>query len=341
MVKIECVVEAGNYLGEGPVWDPVEGVLYWVDMLDKEVWRLDPRTGKTRTWTLPKTVGAFALREQGGGVLTMRDGFYFMDLDSGETELIALVDADEPRSLFNDGKVDRRGRFFAGGEDEISESPICGLFRLDPDLTVHELERGIICNNGPSWSPDNKTFYHTDSYMQEIYAYDYDFETGAISNKRVFANTHDEPGIPDGSTIDAEGYLWNAQIVSGQLVRYAPDGTVDRRVPVPTKTITSIMFGGDNLDVAYLTSMGRTDFLGPEAQKIFGEASKPQPHGGGILAVSGLGVRGLPEGRASPYLTDSRQAAPLRRLRVAGRSGGLRPPVARSGGGHRRKAGRR
>ena len=113
MVKIECVVEAGNYLGEGPVWDPVEGVLYWVDMLDKEVWRLDPRTGKTHTWTLPKTVGAFALREQGGGVLTMRDGFYFMDLDSGETELIALVDADEPRSLFNDGKVDRRGRFFA------------------------------------------------------------------------------------------------------------------------------------------------------------------------------------------------------------------------------------
>ena len=159
-----------------------------------------------------------------------------MDLDTGETELIALVDADEPRSLFNDGKVDRRGRFFAGGEDEISESPICGLFRLDPDLTVHELERGIICNNGPSWSPDNKTFYHTDSYMQEIYAYDYDVETGAISNKRVFANTHDEPGIPDGSTIDEEGYLWNAQIVSGQLVRYAPDGTVDRRVPVPTKT---------------------------------------------------------------------------------------------------------
>lgn len=297
MVKIECVVEAKNYLGEGPVWDPVDGVLYWVDMLDKEVWRLDPRTGKTRTWTLPKTVGAFALRERGGGVLTMRDGFYFMDLETGETELVALVDADEPRSLFNDGKVDRRGRFFAGGEDEISESPICGLFRLDPDLTVHELERGIICNNGPSWSPDNGTFYHTDSYRQEIYAYAYDIESGAISNKRVFVNTHDEPGIPDGSTVDEEGYLWNAQIVSGQLVRYAPDGRVDRRVPVPTRTITSIMFGGDDLDVAYLTSMGRTDFLGPEAQKIFGEASKPQPHGGGILAVTGLGVRGLPEHR--------------------------------------------
>ena len=227
----------------------------------------------------------------------MRDGFYFMDLASGETELVALVDADEPRSLFNDGKVDRRGRFFAGGEDEISESPICGLFRLDPDLSVHELERGIICNNGPSWSPDNRTFYHTDSYRQEIYAYDYDVDTGAISNKRVFATTVDEPGIPDGSTVDEEGYLWNAQIVSGQLVRYAPDGTVDRRVPVPTRTITSIMFGGDDLDVAYLTSMGRTDFLGPEAQKIFGEASRPQPHGGGILAVSGLGVRGLPETR--------------------------------------------
>jgi len=179
----------------------------------------------------------------------------------------------------------------------VSESPICGLFRLDPDLTVHELERGIIINNGPCWSPDNKTFYHTDSFQQVMYAYDYDIDTGNISNKRVFISSEDQVGIIDGSTIDEEGYLWNAEIVSGDLVRYTPEGKVDRRIPIPCKTITSVMFGGDNLDVIYMTSMGNTDFLGPKGKALFGDAAKPQPHGGGIFAVTGTGVRGLPEPR--------------------------------------------
>jgi sugar lactone lactonase YvrE len=275
----------------------VDGLLYWVDMLDKQVWSFNPKSGKTQTWQLPKIVGAFALREKGGGVVTMKDGFYFMDMKTGKTELIALVDADLKNVQFNDGKVDRRGRFFAGGEDQITEAPICGLFRLDPDLTVHELERGIICNNGPSWSPDNKTFYHTDSFKQEMYAYDYDIETGNISNKRLFLTSHDRPGIPDGSTVDAEGYIWNSEIISGQLVQYTPEGKVERTIPIPCKTITSAMFGGDKLDTIYMTSMGNTDFLGPEGRRLFGDAAKPQPHGGGIFAVTGTGARGLPEHR--------------------------------------------
>ncbi|MBT5037687.1 MAG: SMP-30/gluconolactonase/LRE family protein [Rhodospirillaceae bacterium] len=297
MVKVECAVEAKNYLGEGAIWDPVEGLLYWVDMLDKQVWSFNPRSGATRTWQLPKIVGAFVLRENGGGVLTMEDGFYFLDMESGESELIVKVDAEIENSIFNDGKADRRGRFFAGGEDQKTEAPICGLFRLDADLSLHELERGIICNNGPCWSPDNKTFYHTDSFRQEMYAYDYDIESGDISNKRLFMSCQDEPGIFDGSTIDEEGYLWNAQIIAGELVRYTPDGEVERRIPIPCKTITSVSFGGDNLDVIYLTSMGNTDFLGPEGVRLFGEAAKPQPHGGGIFAVTGTGVRGIPEPR--------------------------------------------
>ncbi|MBT6440837.1 MAG: SMP-30/gluconolactonase/LRE family protein [Alphaproteobacteria bacterium] len=296
MVNIECVVDAHNYLGEGPVWDVEEGALYWVDMLEQQVWRYEPTSGKTRTWTLPKTVGAFALRKTGGGIVTMRDGFYFLDLETGATELIVEADADNPRIMFNDGKVDPKGRFFAGGEDEISASPICALWRLDPDLSLHELERGIVCNNGPSWSPDRKTFYHTDSYKEEIYAYDYDLATGDISNKRVFASTVEENGIPDGSTIDAEGYLWNARIVAGELVRYTPEGEIVRRIPMPVPWITSVMFGGDDLDVIYVTSMGRIDFLGPDAQAHFGNP-EPKPNSGGIFSVSGTGVRGLPETR--------------------------------------------
>ena len=297
MVKVECVVEAKNYLGEGALWDPVEGLLYWVDMLDKQVWSFNPRSGGKRMWQLQKIGGAFVRRENGGGVLTMEDGFYFLDMESGETELIVQVDAEIENSIFNDGKADRRGRFFAGGEDQKTEAPICGLFRLDADFSLHELERGIICNNGPCWSPDNKTFYHTDSFRQEMYAYDYDIETGDISNKRLFMSCENEPGIFDGSTIDSEGYLWNAQIIGGELVRYTPEGEVDRRIPIPCKTITSVSFGGDDLDVMYLTSMGNTDFLGPEGVRLFGDAAKLQPHGGGIFAVTGAGVRGIPEPR--------------------------------------------
>ena len=267
-------------------------------MLEQEIWRFVPKSGDTKTWKLPKVVGAFSLREQGGAVITMRDGFYFFDLETGETELIQEVDADEPRSMFNDGKVDRAGRFFAGGEDEVSERAMCGLFRLDADLSVHELERGIICNNGPCWGPDNKTFYHTDSFKQSIYACDFDFESGAISNKRVFASSEEEAGVFDGSTIDEEGYLWNARFMTGELVRHAPDGSVERHIDLPIPTSTCVMFGGDNLDEVYITSMAKIDWAGPSVREHFpgGDAGLPAASGN-LFRVTGLGVRGLSEHR--------------------------------------------
>jgi len=295
MVKIDCVVDQGIYLGEGPVWDVEDALLYWVDIKGPTIWSYDPRTEKTQTWTLPKDVTSIFRRQNGSAVVTLADGFYFYDLDTNALELIALVDENQPRTRMNDAKVDRRGRLFAGGEDEKEEEGASGLWRLDPDLSVHVLERGIICNNGPCFSPDDKTFYHTDTFKQEMYAYDYDIESGEISNKRVFASTVDEPGLADGSTVDEEGYLWNAQVISGQLVRYAPDGTIVRRIPMPVRNITSVMFGGDALDVLYVTSMARVDHPGGQGQFI--EEDKPQPQAGGLFAVSGLGVRGVPEPR--------------------------------------------
>lgn len=175
---------------------------------------------------------------------------------------------------------------------------MCGLFRLDADLSVHELERGIICNNGPCWSPDNKTFYHTDSFKQSMYAYDYDFATGDISNKRVFASTEDERGVFDGSTVDEEGYIWNTRFFTGELVRHAPDGTVERRMDLPIPTSTSVMFGGDNLDEVYITSMAKIGWAGPSVREHFpgGDAGLPAASGN-LFRVTGLGVRGLPEHR--------------------------------------------
>ncbi len=127
------------------------------------------------------------------------------NFDSGELDLIMKIEEHESRSRLNDGKVDRRGRFFAGGMDDLEERGLCGLWRLDPDLTATKVDDGIICSNGPCWSPDDKTFYFADTFQEEFWAYDYDIETGEVSNKRVFATTKGDLGVADGSTVDAEG----------------------------------------------------------------------------------------------------------------------------------------
>jgi sugar lactone lactonase YvrE len=236
-----------------------------------------------------------ALRRRGGAVLALDDGFYFFDFGSAKLDLIERVDADQPRTRLNDGKCDRRGRFFAGGMDDKEELAVCGLWRLDPDLKVTLVDRGIICTNGPCWSPDDRTFYLADTFQQEYWAYDYDLAAGTVSNKRVFASTRDDAGVADGSTVDAEGCLWNAQLISGELVRYAPDGTVERRIGMPVRNITSVMFGGDRLDELYVTSMARVKH--PAVHDHFAVEAKPQFGAGSLFKVTGLGVRGVPEPR--------------------------------------------
>jgi sugar lactone lactonase YvrE len=300
-LTIERVLDCANHLGEGPVWDVREGRLYWVDGTGRRVgkpafWRYDPRSGKVENWMLDRDVGALALREKGGLVLALDDGFYFHDLDrGGAPDLIAKVDEDQPRTRLNDGKVDRRGRFFAGGMDDQEELKICGLWRLDPDLSVTRVDDGIICSNGPCWSPDDRTFYFADTFVDEFWAYDYDLETGTPSNRRVLATTKETVGVPDGSTVDEEGYLWNAELISGDLVRYAPDGSVDRKIGMPVRNITSVMFGGDDLKDIYVTSMARVKH--PAVHDLFRVEVKPQFGAGALYRIRGLGIRGVEEPR--------------------------------------------
>ncbi len=299
-IKIECVLQCENHLGEGPVWDVEEARLYWVDGTGRRVgrpaiWRFDPVTGKVENWSLAHDVGAMALRRGGGAVLALDDGFYFFEFGRGKLDLISLVEPEQPRTRLNDGKCDRRGRFFAGGMDDKEELKICGLWRLDSDLRVTKVEDGIICTNGPCWSPDNKTFYLADSFQGEIWAYDYDISLGTISNKRVFASFRNDPGVADGSTVDEEGFLWNAQVISGDLVRYAPDGSIDRRIGMPVKNITSVMFGGPKLDELYVTSMARVKH--PAVHDRFTKEVRPQFLAGSLFRITGLGIRGIPEPR--------------------------------------------
>jgi L-arabinonolactonase len=298
--SIECLIACENHLGEGPVWDVQDGCLHWVDSTGRRVgkpalWRLDPRSGKTDHWSLDRDVGAMALRRDGGAVLALNDGFYFYDHRSGALDCVATIDDDTARARLNDGKCDRRGRFFAGGMDDKEELGLCSLWRLDPDLSLHRVDRGIICSNGPCWSPDDRTFYFADTFQREIWAYDYDINTGAASNRRLFASTAGDTGFADGSTVDAEGCLWNAQVISGDLIRYTPDGRVERKIGMPVRNITSVMFGGDRLDEIYVTSMARVAH--PAAHANFAVQARPQFGAGSLFRITGLGIRGLPEHR--------------------------------------------
>ena len=301
--RIEQIVDCENYLGEGPVWDVESGLFYWVDGTGRRkgkdnVFRMHPGTGKVESRLIADhDVGAIAVRENGGLVAAMDDGFYFYDFDSGDFELIAAIEEAQPRPRLNDGKTDRAGRFIAGGMDDLEELAICGLWRLDTDLFVSRIGGDIICTNGPCFSPDDKTFYVTDTFQEEIWAHDYDIETGAISNRRTFASTKGGLGICDGSTIDAEGYMWTAELVTGELVRRAPDGAEERRIGMPVKNITSVTFGGDAMDALYVTTMARIDHPGAAAHGRFAVETTPQYGAGSIFKVTGLGIRGIPEPR--------------------------------------------
>jgi sugar lactone lactonase YvrE len=302
MVEIKLLIDAQNNLGEGPLWDVAEQKLYWIDSLDRWIYCCDADGRNVKKWAVPQDIGSMALREKGGAILALRNGFHAFDFATGIASLIVDPEPGLDRNRLNDGKVDRRGRFVAGSMDSREAEPLGALYRLDPDLTCHVLDRGIIASNAPCWSPDGRILYFADTLKRTISAYDYDLAAGAVSNKRLFASTAHDPGLPDGGTVDADGYVWSAQIVAGRLVRYAPDGKVDRIVEFPAAMLTSVMFGGSNLDILFVTTMGKLSVDSLEYLKRnpvpAGKSVMPgSPGVGGLFAAYGLGVKGLPEPR--------------------------------------------
>jgi L-arabinonolactonase len=289
MLRIELLIDARAELGEGPLWDVREQRLYWIDSLGATIHCCDASGGARQSWTVPEHIGSLALREGGGAMLSLRDGFYAFDFKSGLATKLVDPDPGKPRIRMDDGKVDRQGRFVAGYMDYEEREPICSLFRLDPDGTTHRLEQGIVCSNGPAWSPDGSIFYFADTHTREIWKYEYDRVTGSATNRSVFCSFPNNglKGLPDGATVDSEGFVWSVSVYEGKLVRFAPDGRLDRIVGLPVESTTSLSFGGPDLDVAYVTSMARS---------VKGVAPR-ENEAGGLFAVHGLKVRGIGEPR--------------------------------------------
>src|ERR1700726_4537659 len=186
-ITIEKIGEVKNKLGEGPVWDVAEKALYWIDGSAPAIYRLDPKTNDIKSWKMPKAIGSFSLREKGGAVCALADGFYLFDFASGNATPVKDGIVAAPGTNFNDGKTDARGRFIAGTLDSKFKESVGSIFSLDASLKCSVLEPAIGCTNGPCFSPDNRTFYCSDSVSRTIAAYDYDLASGKVSNKREFA----------------------------------------------------------------------------------------------------------------------------------------------------------
>lgn len=285
MVEIDCVFKAQDVLGEGPIWNESDSSLYWCDNIRSLVHRYDSRSRAVKTWQMSEEIGSLVFRNNGGIIAGMKSGFCFVDLEANTVENIAIAEPDTGNCL-NDGKCDRRGRYWCGTINRDLKTPNGGLYRLDPDLTCHTMETGIIASNGLAFSPDDRTLYFCDSRQDTVWAYDFDIDSGAISNKRVFLSTKDVPGRVDGATVDTEGNYWCAHIHDWHVVCHSPEGREVRRIRLPVQHPTMCTFGGENYDVMYVTS--GTRFLDA---KIHGD----QPLAGSLFAIHGVGAQGLPE----------------------------------------------
>jgi len=296
MPRAECVFDAKDWLGEGPCWHPREQALYWTDVPSKKIKRWHPASGARASWAMPEMVTAIAVRRQGELIVASHTGIDFFDPATGLATRFVAPEKDKPKNRSNDGKCDRRGRFWYGTmmnnfAPDMSELPITGnsggLYRIDPDGSIHTFEQGLGIANTFAWSPDDKTMYFADT-LDAIYAYDFDAASGRVGNRRTFGRLDTKQyGHADGSTIDADGFLWNARWDGGCLVRWAPDGKVDRVVKMPCRRVTSCIFGGPDLEVLYITTVryGLSD----------GDLAE-QPLAGGIFALD-AGVKGIPDGQ--------------------------------------------
>ena len=282
-----CVVETNCLLGESPLWSARENALYWVDIRNPMIHRYTPATKAHEKWPVETEIGSIGFAKDGKFIAGLRSGFVIYDLDDNSFE--AIIDPEGKGRLnpcrLNDGKADRAGRYWSGTMEDPGHGPIGKLYRLTPDGTCDEIENGIQVPNAICWSPDDKTMYFADSYQGCIWAHDFDLESGTMANRRVFAELPDGTGSPDGATVDAEGFVWNANMFGGRVTRYDPDGKVERVIEFPVPQITCCAFGGPDMETLYVTT---------GSVRMTKEDLVEQPLAGALFAVD-VGVKGLPE----------------------------------------------
>jgi len=274
-------------LGESPIWSVKEQALYWVDIVKTRIHRLNPLNGHVDQWQMKFQIGSIGLANGSHLIAGTRQGLGFIKLSDGSFDLIADPEGNGKNNLvrMNDGKVDRRGRFWCGGIEDPGCSEIASLYRLDPDHTVHNMESSIAISNAICWSPDDLTMYFADSLKAEVWAYDFDATEGTIHNRRVFIDMTDEAGVPDGATVDSDGFLWIALFGAGMVKRYDSNGKAERTVRFPVSQTSCPAFGGVDMKTLFVTTA---------SQNFKPDDFKREPNAGALFSLE-TNVKGIPE----------------------------------------------
>ena len=283
----DLVLDARAEVGESPVWDATTSRLWWTDIPAKRLHCFDPGTGRNECFAMPGRVGCFALARSGGLVVAMEHGFYRLEPVSGVHEPLFEPEADRPENRFNDGRCDRRGRFLASSMHEPRNVPQGALWQLDPAKGVRLLADHALVGNGLAFSPDDRCMYWSDSRRGRVFRFDYDIETGSAWNQRLWLETDDSLGRPDGAAMDTDGCYWSARFAGSRVIRFTPEGRIDREIQLPVRQVTMCAFGGPDL---------RTLFITTAREGLDDPALAEQPLAGGLFAVD-PGCQGLPEPR--------------------------------------------
>jgi sugar lactone lactonase YvrE len=272
MLNIEFLGEQRDRLGECPLWDERRQALFWIDSKRCLVHGLWPAQGERKQWALHSEIGSLALCESGRLLVALEREIGWLDVGRADVAF---------------ERLDRAGRFLVGSLKLAPATPVGELYQLLPTGQLRTLERGIRISNCLALSPDGRTLYFADSLSRQIRRYAYDPATGEASDLQLLADTTALGSGPDGATVDAEGHLWVALVMKGQLARFRPDGSLERLLDLPTPHPSCVCFGGPALDTLYVTSLSDT-----------GNSIKTDdPRAGRLLAVRGTGVKGLPEAR--------------------------------------------
>ena len=254
--NLETIAQDNNLCGEGPIWEARQGRMIWDDIESSLVYQLDLASGEKTIISRGLAVAGIALNRDGRLVFAGATGLH---LWRAQDDYQTLLSTHQGETLFfNDILAGPEGRVYAGtlywGPDGMEKPG--KLYCLQPEASAQMVDEGIELANGLGLSPDNRTLYFADSAARRIYAYDVDPATGGLANKRIFAQVPGDEGIPDGLTVDAAGFVWSAQWYGGQVVRYDPEGKVERRIPMPVKQVSSVAFGGPDLTELYITTAG-------------------------------------------------------------------------------------
>ncbi len=247
----ELIADYQCHTGENPLWHPLEHRIYWTDIPRGKLFRYDPATGNHEQCYSGIPVGGFTVQADGALLLFMAHGA-IAKWHNGKLDYIVKEIPTERNSRFNDVIADPEGRVFCGTIGTLEHRG--RLYRLDTDGSLRSILEGIGISNGMAFTPDHRQMYYTDSLLRTIYIFDYNKKTGTLTNQRLWLQTPENAGTPDGMTVDSQGYIWSARWDGGALYRYTHDGKEKRRIEFPAKKVSSVTFGGDNLGDIYVTT---------------------------------------------------------------------------------------